>query len=157
MLASALIPMGAQATKEQVDAITTPYVILYESNSDSIIYEKNAYTKAYPASTTKIMTCIVALEICGSVDLQYSCGWEAQNGFGKQSSVLGLKYGYVVTIKDLLYGLMLCSGNDCGACLAVATAGSIDHFVELMNQKAAEIGMTGTHYMNPHGLHDDEH
>ena len=157
MLASALIPMGAQATKEQVDAITTPYVILYESNSDSIIYEKNAYTKAYPASTTKIMTCIVALEICGSVDLQYSCGWEAQSGFGRQSSVLGLKYGYVVTIKDLLYGLMLCSGNDCGACLAVATAGSIDHFVELMNQKAAEIGMTGTHYMNPHGLHDDEH
>ena len=157
ILLTALLPSGAGATKSEIDAVTTPNMILYEADSDEVLYEKNGYSKAYPASTTKIMTCIVALEHCGSVDLQYVCGWEAQNGFGSASSLLGLKYGYVVTIKDMLYGLMLCSGNDCGACLAVATAGSIDHFVELMNEKAAEIGMTGTHFTNPHGLHNEDH
>lgn len=156
MLATSF-PLEAQATKDEIDAITTPYMILYEADTDSIIYERNSGTKAYPASTTKIMTCIVALENCGSIDLQYNCGWEAQNGFGPKSSLLGLKYGYVVTIKDLLYGLMLCSGNDCGACLAVAVAGSVDHFVEMMNEKAAEYGMLNTHYTNPHGLHNDDH
>lgn len=145
------------AAIDEIAAITTPHMILYESDSGSVLYEKEAYAKAYPASTTKIMTCIVALENCGDVNSQYTCGWEAQNGFGPQSSLLGLKYGYVVTIKDMLYGLMLCSGNDCGACLAVATAGSIENFVELMNKKAQEIGMTGTHYTNPHGLHSEEH
>ena len=128
-----------------------------EQETGAILFEKDAYSKAFPASTTKIMTCLVALENCSNVDYMYQCGWESQNGFGSQSSLLGLKNGYVVSIKDMLYGLMLCSGNDCGACLAVATAGTIEHFVELMNEKAEEIGMTGTHYTNPHGLHDEGH
>ncbi|MBR3382357.1 MAG: D-alanyl-D-alanine carboxypeptidase [Clostridia bacterium] len=156
-LPAAAAPSNGGSYKDEVDKITTPNILLYEANTDTVVYEKNGYEKAYPASTTKIMTCIVALENCGSIDRQYSCGWEAQNGFGSKSSLLGLKYGYVVTIKDLLYGLMLCSGNDCGACLAVAVAGSIERFVEMMNEKAVEYGMTGTHYTNPHGLHDDDH
>lgn len=151
------VPAFAQPSTADLDAITTPYMILFEADSDTVIYQRNAYSKAYPASTTKIMTAIVALEHCSDIDALYTCGWESQNGFGSKSSLLGLKYGYVVSIKDMLYGLMLCSGNDCGACLAVATAGSIENFIDLMNEKAAEIGMTGTHYTNPHGLHDDDH
>lgn len=157
VLLTAIVPSYAQPDTSDLDKITTPYMILMEAESGAVLYERSAYVKAYPASTTKIMTCIVALEKCSNIDAKYTCGWEAQNGFGSKSSLLGLKYGYIVTIKDMLYGLMLCSGNDCGACLAVATAGTIENFVDLMNQKAAEIGMTGTHYTNPHGLHDDNH
>ncbi|MBO4563267.1 MAG: D-alanyl-D-alanine carboxypeptidase [Clostridia bacterium] len=152
-----MIPSAASATKSQLDAITTPHIILMEAGSGSVLYEKAAYSRAYPASTTKIMTCIVALETCSDLDRQYQCGYEAENGFYSQSSLLGLKHGYIVTIRDMLYGLMLCSGNDCGACLAVATCGSMEGFVELMNRKAQDIGMTETHYTNAHGLHNDEH
>lgn len=163
ILIMAVIPSAAHADKAEIDAITTPNIILMEADSCTVLYEKQAYVKAYPASTTKIMTCIVALESGVDVNTVYTCGWEAQNGFGRQSSLLGLKYGYQVTILDMLYGLMLCSGNDCGACLAIAatrsetSSGSIEEFVELMNKKAEEIGMTGTHYTNPHGLHNEDH
>ena len=157
MLAVSVTPAYAAPGASELEKITTPYIMLMEADSGAVLYERNAYSKAYPASTTKIMTCIVALENCSNIEAKYTCGWEAQNGFGSKSSLLGLKYGFIVTIKDMLYGLMLCSGNDCGACLAVATAGSIEGFIDLMNKKAADIGMTGTHYTNPHGLHDDNH
>ena len=157
LLAASLLPASAHASREELDSIKTPELLLMEADSETVLYEKNGYDKVFPASTTKIMTCIVVLDTGLDVKNQYTCGWEAQNGFGSQSSLLGLKYGYTVTIEDMLYGLMLCSGNDCGACLAVATAGSLEAFVGLMNQKAEELGMTGTHYTNPHGLHNEEH
>ena len=152
-----MLPTAGYASKSQLDAITTPHIILMDADSGAVLYEKAAYTRAYPASTTKIMTCVVALENCQNLDRQYQCGYEAENGFYSQSSLLGLKHGYIVTIRDMLYGLMLCSGNDCGACLAVATCGSMEAFVELMNKKAEELNMTQTHYTNAHGLHNDEH
>ncbi len=157
MIFAALVPSVSMAERSQLDAITTPHIILYDPDSETVLYQKDAYSRAYPASTTKIMTCIVALENCEDLDSQYTCGFEAENGFFAQSSLLGLKYGYIMTIRDMLYGLMLCSGNDCGACLAVATSGSMDTFIQLMNEKALEIGMRDTHYTNAHGLHNDEH
>ena len=158
MLAAAVLPSSAFAvSKEEVDEITTPHLILFEPESQTVLYEKNAYTKAFPASTTKIMTFVVVMDHCDDLDREYTCGDESWKGFYDKSSLLGLKPGYRVTIRDMLYGLMLCSGNDCGACLAVATCGSVEGFVELMNRKAEELNMTGTHYTNPHGLHDDEH
>lgn len=158
MLFTAVASKTALAVeREDVEKISTPHFILFEPESKTVLFEKNAYTKAYPASTTKIMTFVVVAENCPDLDRQYTCGDEAWKGFFNQSSLLGLKAGYVMSIRDMLYGLMLCSGNDCGACLAVATAGSEEAFVEMMNQKAAELGMTGTHYTNPHGLHNDEH
>ena len=157
MIAALLVPSAASAEREMIDNITTPHIMLMEASTESVLYEKSAREKAFPASTTKIMTCILALENASNVDALYTCGWEAVNGFGSASSLLGLKRGYKVTIKDMLYGLMLCSGNDCGACLAVATSGSMENFIALMNQKAQEIGMTGTHYTNAHGLHNEDH
>ena len=158
LLLTSLVPGSSlAASREDVEAITTPHIILFEPDSQTVLYEKDAYTKAYPASTTKIMTFIVITEHWKDLDKKYTCGEEAVRGFYSASSLLGLKPGYIVTIRDMLYGLMLCSGNDCGACLAVATCGSVDGFVDLMNAKAQELGMTGTHYTNPHGLHDDEH
>lgn len=157
MLFSAAVTAHASPTKDELDSIKTPNLMLMEADTKTVLYEKSGYDKVFPASTTKIMTCIVALEVGNDIKNVYTCGWEAQNGFGSQSSLLGLKYGYQVTIEDMLYGLMLCSGNDCGACLAVASAGSIENFVGLMNKKAEEIGMTGTHFTNPHGLHNEDH
>lgn len=159
MLLTVFVPSSGLAApdKSSLSSITTPHMILCEAESGAVLYEKSAYTRAFPASTTKIMTCIVVLENCSDIDAQYTCGPEAQDGFYSQSSLLGLKAGYKVSIRDMLYGLMLCSGNDCGACLAHAVAGSEEAFVELMNNKAVEIGMTGTHYTNPHGLHNEEH
>jgi D-alanyl-D-alanine carboxypeptidase (penicillin-binding protein 5/6) len=152
------MPAGVLAvSREDVDGITTPHMILFEPESQTVLYERDAYSKAYPASTTKIMTFVVIVEHWTDLDKKYTCGDESWRGFYSQSSLLGLKPGYIVTIRDMLYGLMLCSGNDCGACLAVATCGSVEGFVDLMNAKAQELGMTGTHYTNPHGLHDDEH
>ena len=148
-----LLPAAALAvTKDDLDEITTPNIILYEANTGTVLFERASRQKAYPASTTKIMTCLLALELCEDTSKTYTCGWEATNGFGAQSSLLGLQYGYVMTIKDLLYGLLLVSGNDCGTCLAVATCGSIEAFVEKMNEKAKDIGMNDTHYVNAHGL-----
>jgi len=152
-----LLPCVSFADTSVIDAITTPHIVLYEANSGTVLYERAADERAYPASTTKIMTCIVALEQFEDLDATYTCGYEAVNGFGPQSSLLHLQPGYVVTIRDMLYGLMLVSGNDCGACLAYASAGSMDAFVGLMNQKAEEIGMENTHYANAHGLHNDLH
>ena len=157
MIFACFVPSYASAQRADVEAITTPHLILYEAGSDTVLYEKKSHEKAFPASTTKIMTCIVALEYSGNADAVYVCGNESINGFGSQSSLLGLRPGYKVTIKDMVYGLMLCSGNDCGACLAVATSGSMEGFVALMNKKAEELGMTGTHYTNAHGLHNEEH
>ena len=157
MLLVSAVPAYAEASREELSKITTPHLILYEADSGTILYEKNCREKAEPASTTKIMTCIVALEYCTNLDAVYTCGNESVNGFGSASSLLGLQPGYKVTIKDMLYGLMLTSGNDCGACLAVATSGSMDGFIALMNKKAEELGMTDTHYTNAHGLHNENH
>lgn len=157
MVFAVFAPASVSAEKAEIEKITTPHLILYEAGSDTVLFEKKSHEKAYPASTTKIMTCIVALEYSSNVDAVYVCGNESVNGFGQQSSLLGLKPGYKVTIMDMVYGLMLCSGNDCGACLAYATSGSMDGFVALMNKKAEELGMTGTHYTNAHGLHNEEH
>ena len=157
MVFSSATPVSAAVERSDLEKITTPHIILFEAGSDTVLFEKNSREKAYPASTTKIMTCIVALEYSSNIDALYTCGNESINGFGSASSLLGLRPGYKVTIKDMVYGLILCSGNDCGACLAYATSGSMDGFVALMNKKAEELGMTGTHYTNAHGLHNENH
>ncbi len=158
LLTTLLTPSVSIASAEDpFGSITTPHMALMEAETGTLLYGRSENEKAYPASTTKIMTCIIALENCGDISTIYTCGSEATDGFGAQSSLLGLKSGYKISVRDMLYGLMLVSGNDCGACLAVATAGSKDAFVELMNDKATELGMRGTHFTNPHGLQSDDH
>ncbi len=155
--ASVAAPTDAFATTEAIDAISTPNMVLMEASTRTVLYDRNMNERVYPASTTKVMTCLVALENCDDLSEVYTCGYEATAGFGMQSSLLHLQPGDEVTIRDMLYGLMLVSGNDCGACLAVATAGSNDAFVQMMNAKAQEIGMTNTHFTNAHGLQDEDH
>ncbi len=154
----AVIPAFRAARAEGFDyeSIPTPHILVVDGNDVSkVFYARAADERAFPASTTKIMTCILALE-SGKLDDQVTVGEEI-SPFTNISSLMGLQYGETVTLRDLVYGLMLPSGNDAGATIAVYLGGGIDGFVKMMNDKAAELGMTGTHYRNPHGTQDDDH
>lgn len=142
------------------NSIPTPNMIVVDGDDPSVVFfERNADQKVFPASTTKIMTTLVALQN-GNLDDSFTVGEEVLGTtikFSKYSSLMGIQPGETLTLRDLVYGLMLVSGNDAGEAIAKHVAGSVDAFVALMNQKAQEIGMTSTHYSNPHGVQNDDH
>ena len=127
--------------------------IVYDRISKSMIIGKNEDVKSAMASTTKIMTTIVILE---KADLNEKVTVSAKAG-GTGGSRLGLKRGDKASVRDLLYGLMLRSGNDAAVALAEHVGGSVKGFSELMNEKASELGLTNTHFVTPHGLDDANH
>lgn len=127
--------------------------IVYDRISKSMIIGKNEDVKSAMASTTKIMTTIVILE---KTDLNETVTVCAKAG-GTGGSRLGLKRGDKASVRDLLYGLMLRSGNDAAVALAEHVGGSVKEFAELMNEKASELGLTNTHFVTPHGLDDANH
>ena len=137
----------------QVDAQTGESEIVIETLSNRVLYGKNAYDKMYMASTTKILTAITVIE---NADVNEVVTVTAET-VGVEGSSIYLEAGEKMTVKDLLYGLMLRSGNDCAETLAVYCSGSIADFVSLMNDTAEKIGATSSNFVNPHGLHDDEH
>ena len=143
------------------DDITAGACILIEQNSGSVIFEKDADQMMYPASTTKIMTVLLGLLSCDldeTVTVTYNgskTGVRTQ--LDPESSVLGLVEGEEIVMLDLLYGTILRSGNDAAIAIAEHVSGNEAAFVELMNQTAQKLGMSGTHFVNPHGLHDDYH
>lgn len=126
-------------------------VIDFETGT--ILYEKSAYKKRPMASTTKVMTAILAIESI-PLDANVKISGKAANMGG---SVMGIKEGSTVSMKDLLYGLLLCSGNDAAVAIAEHISGSTEAFAELMNQKANEIGAYETSFSNPHGLDAENH
>ena len=125
--------------------------ILVDAGSGRVLYERNADRKMLIASTTKILTALVVLEHARLTDTITVTGDHMVEG-----SSMYLKPGEVVTVEELLYGLMLCSGND--AALALADCcGGLDAFVQAMNEKAAALGMKDTSFANPNGLDDENH
>ena len=121
------------------------------------LFNLDADKRIYPASLTKMMTCIVALENGGSLDANVVFEESMLKGLKEAgASTAGFKVGETVTFRDLLYGLMLPSGADAAQAVAVHTAGSVKAFVDLMNQKAKDLGLSDTHFANTHGLHDQE-
>ena len=127
--------------------------VVYDRISKTILYGKNENTKCAMASTTKIMTATVVLE---NANLNDEVTISAKAG-GTGGSRLGLKKDDKITVNDLLYGLMLRSGNDAAVALAEYVGGSIQGFADMMNQKAEELGLTNTHFVTPHGLDNSEH
>ena len=117
--------------------------------------ERNADTRRYPASTTKIMTCIIALER-SKPDEKVTVSKRACR-LSEKNSKMGLKPGETFRMIDLIYGLMLPSGNDAAIAIAEHIGGSVEGFAKLMNKKAEKLGLSGTHFVNPHGLHNAEH
>lgn len=151
---SALAPTAAAALTDP--ALEATAALLIEPASGTVLYELNADETRYPASTTKIMTALITLE---NADLAQQVTVEEDDftHVTADSSVAGFEPGEVLTVEQLLYGLMLPSGNDASYILARAVAGDVDTFVQMMNDRAAELGCTGTHFANPCGLHDDNH
>lgn len=145
----------AQATEFDTSTLAAQYAMLFDLDSGTVLTAKNTGMQVYPASTTKIMTCVLALE---NSDLSetVTLGEEIKQISG-DSSTADLIVGEEMSMEDMLYGLMLSSGNDAANAIAVHVAGSIEAFVGMMNQKAAELGMNGTHYANAHGLHAEDH
>lgn len=129
--------------------------ILVDLTSNEVIYERNSHQRTYPASLTKMMTVLVAIENktadMMTVDVDFNALYE------EGAAIAGFQNGETVTFEDLLYGIMLPSGADAALTVAKNIAGSEAGFVELMNQKAKALGMTGTHFTNVTGLHDDNH
>ncbi len=127
---------------------------LLDGDTGELVFSKNCDARREPASTTKICTAITVLEHFTMLDLPVAIPDEA---VGVEGSSLYLQRGEMLTVRDLLYGLMLQSGNDCATVLAIIVGDSVDGFVKLMNETAAKAGATNTNFMNPHGLHHDEH
>ena len=127
--------------------------VVTEAESREIIYEKNAHKRRGMASTTKIMTAICAIEKMDAASIVTV----PREAVGIEGSSVYLREGEQITLENLLYAMMLQSANDAAAAIAIAVSGSIEAFAELMNAKAAELGLTDTHFENPHGLDGKEH
>ena len=135
--------------------------ILVDGNHGDILYEKAAHEKAYPASITKVMTALLVVEALDegklTPDQLITADETSQQGMVSDASTAGIKPGHTLSVTDLLYCLLLPSANEASNILAVAVDGSIKDFVEHMNRRAGELGCEGTHFMNPHGLHHNDH
>lgn len=131
--------------------------ILIDKDSGYVLYDKNSDEKRYPASTTKIMTALITLENAENLDELVEVTEEDFIGVASDASKAGFMVGEQVPVIDLLYGLMLPSGNEAANTLARYIGGSIENFADMMNEKAKELGCKNTHFVNPNGLHDDNH
>lgn len=143
-------------TSSQIETeptLNSRIALVYDRTSGNVIYEKNGYKTVPMASTTKIMTAIVVLE---NANLQDTVTVE-KKAAGTGGSRLGLKVGDKITVNDLLYGLLLRSGNDAAVALAIHVGGSIEGFATLMNQKANELNLNNTNFETPHGLDSKNH
>lgn len=129
--------------------------LVMEATTGKVLFEHNGSQRMYPASTTKILTLLLALEN-GQLDTAVTIP-ESASQVPADSSLVPVYPGETMTMNDLLHGLMIRSGNDAANAVATLCSGSVEAFVERMNQKAAQLGATGSHFMNPHGYHDEEH
>jgi D-alanyl-D-alanine carboxypeptidase (penicillin-binding protein 5/6) len=144
----------------QIEAIAAPAMpevtaqaaIVSDVTSGQILAEKNAYQRLAPASTTKIATALVALQR-GRLEEQVTVHESALI----EGAKMGLSPSQVVTLEELLYGLLLRSGNDAAIAIAQHIGGSVDGFLQIMNQEARDLGLTDTHFVNPHGLDAPDH
>lgn len=130
--------------------------LIYNVTDKEVVYSNNAFEKMYPASVTKLTTLLVALQNADLSD-EVTITQEMLSNLEYGSSLCGIKAGDVMTMNDLLYGLMLPSGNDAACAIAYHISGSEEAFAKLMNEEAARLGAVKTHYVNPHGLHSENH
>ena len=137
----------------RVEAVSAQKAILMDAQTGRVLYEKSPDSRSLIASTTKIMTALVVCEQCNVLDRVRI----PKEAVGIEGSSMYLKEGEVLTVQDLLYGLMLHSGNDAAVALAIYCGGTVEGFAQLMNDKARLLGLEGTHFENPNGLDSPEH
>ena len=151
-------PQRSVNASVQAPSVSAEGAVLVDGSSGRVLYEKNSDRRLYPASTTKIMTALVTLETLDELGL----GPDSKvivpvEAAGVEGSSLYLKAGEKLSLEELLYGLMLQSGNDSAEAIAVCVGGTRETFVEKMNLKAEQLGCSGTHFVNPSGLFDENH
>lgn len=137
----------------EVRAISAKKAVLMDADTGRLLYEKDADSRSLIASTTKIMTALLICEQCNVLD-RMKIPAEA---VGIEGSSMYLREGEVLTLQELLYGLMLSSGNDAAVALAIYCGGTVEGFVQMMNDKAFRLGLQGTHFENPNGLDNPNH
>ena len=159
VLSLALLPAPAAALDDP--DIQAQHVILLDGNYDEVLYDKAGEEKAYPASITKVMTALLVMEAMDAgqltADTMITASETSQQGLSIYGSTQNIKPGETMSVKDLLYCLLVPSANEAANILAEAVDGSVEEFVAHMNRKAGELGCQGTHFVNPHGLHNDDH
>lgn len=152
------IPAGAESSPSVSPASRVVYLI--NSDTGTVLYSKGADQKVYPASITKLMTAILVVEKyknnLNTVITVQNSDLAPLQGTGSSLMGAGLKPGEQFTVEQLLYGLLLSSGNDVSMVLARAVGGDVNTFVSMMNKKGKQLGCANTHYVNPHGLQDPE-
>ena len=137
------------------DFVTSQAAALFDMDDREVLYSKDVFERMYPASITKIMTALVAIK---EGDLKSRVLVTDDAVITEPGATLcGIEPGDTLTLEQLLYGLMLPSGKDAGAAIAVHIAGSIEAFSDMMNEEAVRLGATGTHFVNPHGLNNPDH
>lgn len=156
-----LVPTASASEILDAMEVKAKAALLMDPETDEILYSQNAEDRLYPASLTKIMTCLLVLEAVDEGKLSLTdtitASETAINSVPYGSSTAGLKIGETLTLEQMLYCTMVVSANEGSLILAETVAGSIDSFVDLMNRKAKELGCKDTHFENPNGLHDDNH
>ena len=140
---------------EAIDINAKSAILIDPANGD-ILYEKNIKDKAYPASITKLMTALLVIENAKLSDT-VTASESAFSDLSDAGSSVGIKEGETMSVENLLICLMVASANEAANILAEHVAGSVDKFVEMMNARASELGCENTHFVNTHGLHDDDH
>lgn len=149
------IPSGNNVSSDSLDLSLSEAGALFNLGSKEVVYSKNVYERLYPASLTKSLTALIALKYGNLEDVITI----SENAVIKESGaqLCGFLPGDKITLEQALYGLMIYSGNDAGVAIAEHISGSVEAFAELMNKEAASLGATNSHFMNPHGLHEEEH
>ncbi len=152
---------GTAARATQSTAASEPQIqaqgaVVIDAATGQILYGKNANTKYYPASITKLMTALLVIENC-SLDGTVTFSKTATTNLEAGAVSLGMTEGDQLTVRQCLYALLLKSANEVGNALAEYVSGSVSAFADLMNRKAASLGCTNTHFVNPHGLNDSNH
>lgn len=159
-LAVTLYGSPRAAALEEPD-IQCKAALLVDAHTGSIVYAKNEHQELYPASLTKIMTCLLTLEAIdkGKLDMNQAvtAAASALEGLPSDGSTAGIKAGEIMTVEHLLYCMMLVSANEASQILAENISGSVAAFVGEMNAKAKALGCANTHFVNPHGIHDSQH
>ena len=158
LLAAAMLLAAAPPVRAAGPDIAAPSAILMDAATGTVLYEKNASERLRPASVTKVMTLLVAAENLPDLDATFTMTQAIIDPiYLAGASMAGFVDGETVSMRDLLYGAVVPSGAEATEALAQAVAGSEEAFVTMMNEKAAALGLTSTHFMNTSGLHDEDH
>lgn len=157
LLLACVISLACFAGAIEAMDVNSKASILIDASDGHEMYSENADTKQYPASLTKLMTALLVVENISDLNETVTANESAYEGLSAAGSTVGIKAGEQMSVDNLLVCLLVASANEAANILAERVSGSVSAFVELMNSRAAELGLSGTHFVNTNGLHDEEH